>query len=193
VAMLNGIPVTTAARTVVDLSRTTTFKSGVVVADAALYGGLTSKPELAAVLASCDRWPGVQRARSVVSFADGRSESPFESISRVAFKDGGLPPPDLQVWVGGEDGPIGRVDFLWRAHRTVAEADGALKYSDPEQARRQLRRDAALREAGFEVVHFSWGDLVGFPEQVVGAIRAAFRRAELLRGVERAAEAGRSG
>ena len=46
-----GIPVTTAARTVVDLARTTTFMEGVVVADAALYERHTSKSELRRVLA----------------------------------------------------------------------------------------------------------------------------------------------
>ena len=120
----------------------------------------------------------------MVGFSDARSESAFESISRVAFRDGGLPPPELQVWVGGEDGPVGRVDFLWREHRTVAEADGALKYANPDRARRQLRRDADLRAAGFEVVHFSWADLTLAPDQVIQAIRAAFRRAGALRAAE---------
>ncbi len=82
-----------------------------VSADSALYRGKVSKAELEAVIAACSRWPGIGRARGVVEFSDGRSESPFESISRVAFRDGGLPPPELQVWVGGDGGPVGRVDF----------------------------------------------------------------------------------
>ena len=135
--------------------------------------------------------PGIDRARQVVDFSDARSESPFESISRVAFLDGGLPPPELQVWVGGEEGPVGRVDFLWREHRTIAEADGALKYADPDRARRQLRRDADLRAAGFEVVHFSWADLTLTPGQVIRTIRAAFGRAGALRAA--GYRAGRAG
>jgi len=176
-----GVPVTSVARTVVDLARTSPFRSGVVSADSALYRGKVSKAELEAVTAACSRWPGIGRARGVVEFSDGRSESPFESISRVAFRDGGLPPPELQVWVGGDGGPVGRVDFLWRERRTVAEADGALKYADPDRARRQLRRDADLREAGFEVVHFGWAELTMTPGQVIRAITAAFTRAETLR------------
>ncbi len=188
VAIVGGVPVTTAARTVVDLARTMPFRSGVVVADSALHGGRTSKLELDAVIAGCEHWPGVGRAREVAKFADRRSESPFESIARVAFRAGGLPPPELQVWVGDDAGQIGRVDFLWRRHGTVGEADGALKYADPGRARRQLRRDALLREAGFEVVHFTWAELMAAPEQVIGSIRAAFRRAALLG----AAECGRA-
>jgi len=177
----NGLPVTSVARTVVDLARTTPFRSGVVAADCALHLGKTTNAELAVVIAGCARWPGVGRARRVVEFSDGRSESPFESIARVAFRDGGLPPPELQVWVGGDAGPVGRADFLWREHGTIAEADGALKYADPDRARQQLRRDADLREAGFEVVHFGWAELTLAPSQVIHAIRAAFARAATLR------------
>jgi very-short-patch-repair endonuclease len=71
---------------------------------------------------------------------------------------------------------IGRADFLWRACRTIAEADGALKYADPSRAMAQLTRDAQLREAGFEVVHFTWPEITRSPAQVAASIRAAFRR-----------------
>jgi len=169
-----GIPVTTVARTVIDLARTLPFRSGVVAADSALRGDHTSKAELEAVIINCDRWPGIERARQVASFSDPLAESPFESIARVAFRARGLPPPMLQVWIMGAEGAIGRVDFLWDAYRTIAEADGAAKYADPDRARQQLRRDAELRRAGFEVVHFTWRDLVVAPDQVIQWIRAAF-------------------
>ena len=71
--------------------------------------------------------------------------------------------------------------------RTIAEADGALKYANPERARWQLRRDALLREAGFEVVHFTWHELTAAPDQVIGSIRAAFGRAGALRASVRSA------
>ena len=176
------MPVTSVARTVVDLARSSSFRSGVAVADSALHDKKTTDSELRAVVAGCSRWPGIGRARRVVEFSDARSESPFESIARVAFRDGGLPPPELQVWVGGDSlGVIGRADFLWREHRTIAEADGAVKYADPDRARKQLRRDADLREAGFEVVHFTWHELATAPHQVIDSVRAAFRRASVLR------------
>ena len=111
-----------------------------------------------------------------MEFSDARSESAFESISRVVFDRSGLPSPDLQAWVGKDGVIIGRVDFLWREHSTIAEADGAAKYANPELARAQLRRDAELRAAGFEVVHFGWQELRLNPAQVVEAVRAAFAR-----------------
>lgn len=176
VSVRHGVPVTSVARTVVDLARTSSFRVGVVAADSALRGGQSSKADLRSVIAECGRWPGIQRAKRVVAFGDARSESVFESISRVAFHEHGLPPPELQVWVGDDDGIVGRVDFLWKAHRTIAEADGAVKYTEPKRALVQLQRDARLREAGFEVVHFTWRQIVLVPGQVAEAIRTAFAR-----------------
>lgn len=176
VVVKQGVPVTSAGRTVVDLARTVPFAEGVAVADSALRDKTTTRGELETVLARCVRWPGIQRARQVVAFADPLAESVLESISRVAFHEHGLPPPELQVWVGDEDEIAGRVDFLWRQHRTIAEADGAIKYTGPAKALAQLNRDTRLREAGFEVVHFTWPEITRVPGQVADAIRAAFRR-----------------
>jgi len=182
VTVCEGIPVTSVARTVIDIARTTAFKAGVVTADSALYARRTSVAKLSAVTWDCDRWPGIRRAREVVAFCDPRAESAFESIARVAFRDGGLPPPMLQVWVGNGERMVGRVDFLWSDQWTIGEADGAAKCADPDLARKQLWRDTELRRAGYEVIHFTWRELASDPAQVVQSIRVAFVRAARLRG-----------
>lgn len=125
----------------------------------------------------------MRRAERVTAFSDPRAESALESIATVAFHEAGLPPPDLQAWVGhAEEGAvIGRADFFWPQHRTIGEADGAVKYSSPGRAVSQLRRDALLREAGFEVVHFTWDEITRVPGQVVAALRRAFERGDAAR------------
>src|SRR5215472_5914977 len=170
-----GLPVTTVARTVVDLARTGAFAEGVVAADSALYQGLVAPIELRIVAEECGSRGKAQAVR-VVEFASGLAESPLESLARVAFDDQGLPPPELQVEIFGDKGFIGRVDFCWKQYRTIAEVDGALKYADPARARKQLWRDKALRQAGYEVVHFDWREITQQPDQVASSIRAAFRR-----------------
>ena len=177
VVVRRGLPVTSVTRTVVDLARASSFRAGVVAADSALRSKHVSKADLDSCLTTCAGWPGIQNARRVAAFADARSESVLESISRVAFHERGLPPPELQAWVGDEDEIIGRADFLWRAYRTVGEADGAVKYADPARALAQLKRDARLRTAGFEVVHFTWQDITRTPDEVMAWIKTAFRRA----------------
>ena len=145
------------------------------MADSALRQKLTSRKELAAVIAACPRWPGLRAAAQVAEFADGGAESPLESLARVVFAECGLPAPELQVEIRNPEF-IGRVDFLWRKFRTIVEVDGAGKYDDRNQAMRQLRRDKRLREAGYEVVHFDWKEINGDPGYVVAAIRAAFEQ-----------------
>jgi hypothetical protein len=170
-----GLPITTVARTVIDLARSAPFREGVVVADNALHQHLTSKKELRAVLAELPGARGSCRAADVVEFADGLSESPLESIARAVFRDCGLPSPALQVRISGDEF-IGRVDFLWEEYKTIAEVDGAMKYTDPYRAKTQLRRDKKLRDAGYEVVHFDWREIMSGPDAVAATIRAAFRR-----------------
>jgi hypothetical protein len=176
VALAHGVRVTSVARTVVDLARTSTLRAAVVAADSALRRGLVSQEDLLAMVCDCAGWPGIRQARQAVEFSDGRSESALESLSRVVFREQGLPAPELQAWVGSDSQVIGRADFLWRRYRTIAEADGKLKYADPGRAVSQLQRDARLREAGFEVVHFTWAEIIRVPHQVAAAIRAAFLR-----------------
>jgi predicted transcriptional regulator of viral defense system len=182
-SVIHGVPVTTVARTVVDLARITPFVEGVVVTDSALHSKKTTRAQLSAVQAACVRWPGSRRAEQVIAFSDQRSESVLESVARVAFHEHGLPAPKLQAWVGGEDGTAGRADFFWPEHSTIGEADGAMKYITPNRPLSQLDRDAWLRDAGFEVVHFTWHQIVVARAQVVASLKAAFRRAAAVRAL----------
>jgi very-short-patch-repair endonuclease len=105
----------------------------------------------------------------VVEFADERAESPLESVARVIFDRSGLGSPELQATVFTPSDAF-RVDFLWRAHKVIAEADGLGKYNDRSDAIKQLERDRRLRDAGFRVVHFTWKELFGTPELVLRRI-----------------------
>ncbi len=174
-----GMEVTTAARTAVDLARALPFRAAVVAADSALHQRLATMDELLSVLAFCSRWRGAAIAADVIGFADGRSESPLESIARVVFRDCGLPAPQLQALVGTAR-DVARVDFFWGQYRTIVEVDGAVKYADPMRARAQLERDSWLRSLGYEVVHFTWDEITTMPELVATRIREAFRRGKLL-------------
>jgi hypothetical protein len=178
VTELYGVPVTTAARTVIDIARSATFRAGVVVTDSALHERHSSKADLRRVLARCEGWPGVTGARRAVDFASPLAESALESCARVAFDEQGLPAPMLQAHILGADGGvIGRVDFCWMRYRTIAEADGLLKYQGRQDAIAELKRDRLMREAGYEVVHFTWKELFGEPGRVAGRVRAGFDRA----------------
>ena len=174
VTRLYNVPVTTVARTVADLARTLPFMDAVVVADSALNQEKATKPELLQALDQSKGWPGVRQARRALEFADERAESPLESAARVVFAEAGLAPPELQVTIQGEQEQFAaRVDFLWRARKVIAEADGLVKYSDRKDLLKERERDHQLREAGYTTVHFTWRELFQTPEAVIARIRSA--------------------
>jgi predicted transcriptional regulator of viral defense system/very-short-patch-repair endonuclease len=168
-----GVPVTTVARTVVDIARNSPFMSGVVTADYALHADSVTPEALAAVCDSCERWPGIRTARRVAEFSDARAESVLESCARVIFEEHGLERPALQVTFQGYDFAYS-VDFYWPRYNVIAEADGALKYEDPNRAFEQLKRDQNLRDLGKKVVHFTWRELFGQTATVIDRIRGAW-------------------
>jgi hypothetical protein len=177
-----GLLVTSAARTVVDLARALPLREAIVTVDHALRTG-TTIAEIEAVLDRQQRWTGIRRARSTVDFADPRSESALESIARAFFATAGLPAPVLQAqfWDGVCWMPE-RVDFWWPQFRTVGEADGLAKYeNDSAEKRRRLlrrshRRDQRLSDRGIELVHFGWEDAIDRRSDLPARLRAAFHR-----------------
>ena len=178
VTELFGLPVTTVPRTVMDIARTTGFMEGVVAADCALRSHAAIKVEFAVVLESCPQWRGVVRARRVIGFADMRAESALESVARVRFAQFKIPAPALQANISGAQGFIGRADFCWHEYRTIAEADGALKYEDRarERARAQLARDEKFHDAGWGTIHFTWREIYHEPQPTIDRLRRAFAR-----------------
>ena len=173
--MVGGIRTTSLDRTVVDLSRRASLRAGVVAADAALRAGL----DVSALQATAERWsawPYGRRAVAVAEFADGRAESPLESLGRVALHEEGVDPPELQVevWLGGR--LLGRVDHLWEQYGCVGEADGAGKYDAPGVLRAEKLRQELLEQAGFVVVRYDWDDAYRSRGRLADRVRAALAR-----------------
>jgi hypothetical protein len=155
--VVDDVPVVSVARTVVDMARQEGFRNGLVAADAALRKGST-REELRAVLAGQRRWPGVVVARAVVRAADGRAESPGESVTRAALYLEGLPPgePQVEVWRYGAF--VARVDLLLAEQLLVVESDGAIKFTGAGVLPALLERQESIRDCGLEVVRTSWGE-----------------------------------
>lgn len=171
-----GLLVTSPARTVVDVARTCSFRTGLVVADAALHRGL-DEAVLRAMLESMRDWPGARGASRVIEMADGGAESVGESLMRHAFALGGLPVPLLQAEFRDDRGVVwARVDALFDEERTIVEFDGRVKYDDPAALWKEKLREDRLRELGYEVVRVTWADLSD-PSALAAKVRAAFDRA----------------
>ncbi len=183
VCSIDGVDVTTLARTVVDLCRTLPMRQAVSAGDAALASGLDAA-ELAAAVARCHGWPGMTAGRRSVEFLDPRSESVGESGSRVALWEVGVATPIPQFEVFDALGAfVARSDFGWPQFRTLGEFDGRIKYGrllkDGQTAgdviMEEKRREDALRDLGWQVVRWLWEDLEQ-PQQLRQRLERAFSR-----------------
>ncbi|WP_448625383.1 type IV toxin-antitoxin system AbiEi family antitoxin domain-containing protein [Geodermatophilus sp. URMC 64] len=184
VTVVDGVALTDLARTSVDVARTLPFEQAVIVVDAALATRKVTRDELIACLDRLGPVPGARRATRVVAFADGRSESPGESRSRVLMHRLRLPAPDLQLRVHRPDGrEVARCDFGWPEQQTVAEFDGRIKYGrllrpgqDPGDAvfEEKLREDE-IRDGGWKVARWIWRELDS-PQVIGDRLRRAFAR-----------------
>lgn len=183
VSAVDGIAVTSLARTVVDLARTLSYQQAVAVGDRALAYGL-DPADLVVAVDQARRRSGAAQARRVAAFIDGRSESVGESFSRVRFEWEGVPVPELQLTV--YDGPglfVARSDFGWTSLRTLGEFDGREKYLRLRRAGetieafilREKQREDALRDLGWQVVRWVWADIFR-PGVIANRLERAYRR-----------------
>lgn len=172
----DGIPHFGVERTVVDVGREHGLRSCLVTADAALHEGRTSAEALSRKVRELRGWPGVRASRQAVELADGRAESPLESLSRLAMR-ARVPAPDLQVPLFALEGRfIGRVDFFWREFGVVGEADGLMKYSDIAALRAEKLRQEDLEDHGLVVVRWGYGELSDL-DAFIARLNRAFVRA----------------
>jgi hypothetical protein len=180
--VVDGLAMTSAARTVADLARSLPFEAAVVVADAALNRVLVTRDEFEAAVERGARRPGAAAARRVLAFADARSQSPGESRSRVRMQRMGLPMPQLQMPIETRLGTC-HADFGWPEFRAVGEFDGLIKYGallrpgqDAAAAviEEKVREDA-IRDEDWRVTRWIWDEIDPFVE-VARRIERSFRR-----------------
>lgn len=130
---IDGIPVTTFARTALDLARTEDFPMAVAILDRAVW---RRDPEATTVRELLDELAragfvrrGAHLARAI-AFASELSDSPYESLTRAAIHELGFVAPLLQVELRDDEGMI-VPDFLWPGI-AAAEFDGRVKYVKDE-------------------------------------------------------------
>ena len=129
---VDGVTVTSLARTLVDMSCSTSFVRAVAMVDAGLGEAgdpaAPTKQDLHGLMDELAPYRGLGRAVRVVEFASAASGSPGESFARVQFRALGYPDPELQVEFFDERGSIGFADFFWRELGLIGEFDGRSKY-----------------------------------------------------------------
>jgi hypothetical protein len=144
------------------------LEGGVVTADSALHQSETMPARLALVMARSQTQPGSRTARLALRLARKESESPGESLTRIACYRHGIPAPTLQHRVVDHTGHlIGRADFYWEQFRLLGEFDGRIKYerllkdgeTSTDAVVREKRREDDMRATSCGMSRFVWAEV----------------------------------
>jgi hypothetical protein len=166
----DGLPVTSVARTLVDLAGVLTAHQLERSCHRAEALRRLDVAEVQRLLADARRHGARNLRAAVATLAPAppditRSELEERFLALVA--DAGLPRPDVNAVVAGHE-----VDFLWRRQRLVVETDGAATHLTPTAFEEDRRRDAALQVAGLRVVRFTWRQITDDGRRVVEVVCA---------------------
>ncbi len=179
VTTAQGLPVTSAVRTALDISRERGYEAGLVCTDAALHAG-AAIADLRKAADLMAEWPGGATSSAVALAADGRIESPGESLTRVILDTMSIAwEPQLRLPAVGA-----RADFELVGLGVIVEFDGRAKYvtkggtPDVQALWEEKKREDRIRELGYEFVRVYWEDLFGDRRiRTEQRIRAAIARA----------------
>ena len=185
VTSLDGLPVTTATRTLIDLAdqlpaqrleRALHRAEILRLLDvAAIHARLTALPgrrsrALHNALASLERGPEVTR-----------SELEERLLALIATH--GVPRPRVNAIVERHE-----VDFHWPQQRLIVETDGAASHLTRRAFEHDRARDAQLTAAGYRVIRITWRQLTERPHEVAAAAAsppAASRACSAAQRIER--------
>ena len=134
-----------------------------------LHAGLVTTAELLTHIAEHPGAKGIARLRRAVDFAEPLAESPMETRLRMLLVLAGLPRPEVQVSLYGDDGQfLARPDLLYRAQRLAVEYDGG---NHRDRMIDDNRRQNGLIGAGLRLLRFTAADVYGTPDSVVMQVR----------------------
>jgi hypothetical protein len=176
VTIHDGIPVTSAARAVLDLAA----DKGEAAAETALreaeYLGIYGELSLPALLSRHPKHPGVLRVeRCLERLRDdpgGRIRSPLEELFLPFLDAHRIPRPRLNAWIALDDDRF-QVDCFWPEARLVVELDGFKGHRTRRAFRKDRRRDRRLDAHGYRHIRVTEAQLDEEPSEVASDLRAS--------------------
>lgn len=160
-----GIPVTSPARTLLDLADVLDDRRLARAVNEALVQRRLDRSELAAQLTRSPGRRGAGRLRPHVEHGSAPTRSQLEDRFLAFAAEHGLPRPEVNQRIAGYE-----VDMLWRRERLIVELDGRAFHA--HRFERDRDKDAALLAAGFPVVRVTWRRLEDAPAREATRLRA---------------------
>lgn len=176
--VVDGLAVTTLARTFVDLAAHT----HAVRLRTALNAALTAQRCTLDEVRRCHdelRRPGKRGLRKLDVMLAALGPGPVPAASTLerrlkrVLREGGLPGPVREHELPWNRDRPGRVDFAYPAERIILEADSRRWHTRERDFEIDRQRDREAQLAGWHVYRFTWEDLRTCPEDVVATVRRA--------------------
>lgn len=165
-----GIPITSPARTMIDLAaQASAWELERVIAEAYALT-LVTETELEAAADRAPKHAGVAALRAELRREGGPQWTQSEGERRMLklLRAARLPLPRTQVRIAGWP-----ADFLWPDQRLIVEVDGYPFHSGRRAFERDRRRDQAHIAAGYTVIRVTWRQLNEEPLVVIATIARA--------------------
>jgi very-short-patch-repair endonuclease len=170
VVEIDGLPVTSVARTLLDLGAVVPYRGVERAFDQAVVANRLDLGDVQRVLHEGASRPGAATLRAVAArdvAGTTLTETDLEELLLAIVRRAGLPEPICQHPVLEY-----RADLCWPAARLIAEADGPA-HDTPAGRVHDARRDVRLQNAGWRVLRFPRREILGDPVYVAGAIGQA--------------------
>jgi hypothetical protein len=185
VLMFDGVRLTSPARTWLDLASILSVDELVAAGDSIVveHGDefpvprqpLSSISDLQAMVGRHAGTRGVKKARLALELIRVGADSAPETMMRLALLRAGLPEPALNVVLrNGLGHPVVWPDAAYPDHRIALQYEGA-HHADPDQYRRDIKRQRLTESLGWREVRVQKGDLEGERPFVAEKVRALLR------------------
>lgn len=160
----DGIPLTTVARTLVDLADRYDQRTAERATDQAEVLGLFDRTAAEEAIAANRGRRGAEVMRRLLEdyrAGEGLTESDLEDEFLRLCDRFGIRRPETQVWIGSD-----RPDFVWRDIGLVVETDGWRWHGGRARWEANQRKALRLQRRGLTVVRFSYLQVFKEPAEV---------------------------
>ncbi|UXA06729.1 hypothetical protein KXD96_00690 [Mycobacterium sp. SMC-2] len=174
VATLEGMPVTTPARTALDLASRYPPGRAVALIDALARATRLKMPDVELLAERYKGRRGIRRALCALDLVDAGAESPRETWLRLLLIRAGFPRPRTQIPVRDQYGQLVAVaDMGWEDVKIAVDYEGDHHRTDRRRFNRDIRRAEALAELGWIDVRVTAEDTEG---GIIARVSAAWDR-----------------
>ena len=174
-SVVDGIPLTSAARTVFDVASQATRSEVAAAYEVGLIDHRFTRDDMIKMAIRLKGRRGIAKVRALID----RDAPPTVTVREAhrmlleLIRDSSMPHPKTEV-------PIGRyrADICWPETKLVVEMDSSRWHNSPGKIEHDKRRDAELAALGYLTLRVTWHQLTKEPVAAIARIAATYATRE---------------